>query len=165
MNAGDGRFVRFDLTSAAQGASNRRCPHPFGTPRRIAHAAAYRARRGVSRAQRGSRVDETSSVLFAGHDQRAVILEGKFYNGNFFLVIPNLLLDSRSSLLVLACCCSFVVRTDPHLRPGPSESDVFLMGLPLIGGLIDSVIGILTGTVYGIAPQLPALLRSLGIPV
>jgi hypothetical protein len=39
------------------------------------------------------------------------------------------------------------------------------MGLPLIGGLIDSVIGILTGTVYGIAPQLPALLRSLGIPV
>jgi len=39
------------------------------------------------------------------------------------------------------------------------------MGLPLVGGLIDSVIGILTGTVFGIAPQLPALLRSLGIPV
>jgi hypothetical protein len=39
------------------------------------------------------------------------------------------------------------------------------MGLPLVGGLIDSVIGILTGTVFGIVPQLPALLRSLGVPV
>ncbi len=39
------------------------------------------------------------------------------------------------------------------------------MGLPIVGGLIDSVIGILTGTVFGIAPQIPALLRSLGIPV
>jgi hypothetical protein len=39
------------------------------------------------------------------------------------------------------------------------------MGLPIVGGLISSVIGILTGTVYGIAPQLPALLRSLGVPV
>ena len=39
------------------------------------------------------------------------------------------------------------------------------MGLPLVGGLIDSVIGILTGTIFGIAPQVPALLRSLGIPI
>ena len=39
------------------------------------------------------------------------------------------------------------------------------MGAPLVGGLIDSVIGILTGTVYGIAPQVAALLRSLGLPV
>jgi hypothetical protein len=39
------------------------------------------------------------------------------------------------------------------------------MGLPGIGGLIDSVIGILTGTVFGIAPQVAALLRSLGLPV
>jgi hypothetical protein len=39
-----------------------------------------------------------------------------------------------------------------------------LMGLPLVGGLLDSVIGILTGTVYGIAPQLGALLSSLGLP-
>jgi hypothetical protein len=38
------------------------------------------------------------------------------------------------------------------------------MGLPIVGGLIDSVIGILTGTVFGVAPQLAALLRSLGIP-
>jgi hypothetical protein len=36
------------------------------------------------------------------------------------------------------------------------------MGLPIVGGLLDSVIGILTGTVYGIAPQLAALLASLG---
>lgn len=41
---------------------------------------------------------------------------------------------------------------------------MFLMGLPIVGGLIDSVIGILTGTVYGIAPQLAALLHSLGVP-
>jgi len=39
------------------------------------------------------------------------------------------------------------------------------MGLPVVGGLIDSVVGILTGTVFGIAPQLGALLRSLGLPV
>jgi hypothetical protein len=39
------------------------------------------------------------------------------------------------------------------------------MGVPIAGGLIDSVVGILTGTVYGIAPQLAALLRSLGVPV
>jgi hypothetical protein len=39
------------------------------------------------------------------------------------------------------------------------------MGLPIVGGLIDSVIGILTGTVFGIAPQLAALPRSLGITV
>jgi hypothetical protein len=39
------------------------------------------------------------------------------------------------------------------------------MGLPIVGGLISSVIGILTGTAFGIAPQLGALLRSLGVPV
>ena len=39
------------------------------------------------------------------------------------------------------------------------------MGLTLVGGMIDSVIGILTGTVYGIAPQLGALLHSLGLPL
>ena len=39
------------------------------------------------------------------------------------------------------------------------------MGAPLVGGLIDSVIGILTGTVFGIAPQVGALLRGLGVPV
>ena len=38
------------------------------------------------------------------------------------------------------------------------------MGLPVLGGLIDSVIGIITGAVYGIAPQLGALLASLGLP-
>ena len=37
------------------------------------------------------------------------------------------------------------------------------MGLPIIGGLLDSIIGILTGTVNGIAPQVLALLASLGI--
>jgi hypothetical protein len=39
------------------------------------------------------------------------------------------------------------------------------MGLFIVGGFVDSVIGILTGTFYGIAPQVPALLRSVGIPV
>jgi hypothetical protein len=37
------------------------------------------------------------------------------------------------------------------------------MGLPIVGGLLDSVVGILTGTVYGIAPQVLALLSSLGL--
>jgi hypothetical protein len=45
-----------------------------------------------------------------------------------------------------------------------SESEVVLMGLPIVGGLLDSVVGILTGTVYGIAPQVLALLSSLGLP-
>jgi hypothetical protein len=39
------------------------------------------------------------------------------------------------------------------------------MGVPVLGGFIDSVIGILTGTFYGIAPQAGALLHSLGLPV
>jgi hypothetical protein len=30
--------------------------------------------------------------------------------------------------------------------------------------MVDSVIGIITGAVYGIAPQLVALVHSLGIP-
>ncbi|MEA2494427.1 MAG: hypothetical protein QOJ29_2338 [Thermoleophilaceae bacterium] len=38
------------------------------------------------------------------------------------------------------------------------------MGAPIVGGLIDSVIGIITGAVFGIAPQLAALLHSLGLP-
>jgi hypothetical protein len=38
------------------------------------------------------------------------------------------------------------------------------MGVPVLGGLIDSVIGIITGAVYGIAPQLLVLLHSLGLP-
>ena len=36
------------------------------------------------------------------------------------------------------------------------------MGLTLIGGFVDSVIGIVTGTIYGIVPQVLALLS--GIP-
>jgi hypothetical protein len=39
------------------------------------------------------------------------------------------------------------------------------MGLPVVGGLIDSVIGIVTGTVAGILPQLLALVSGLGLPV
>ena len=45
------------------------------------------------------------------------------------------------------------------------KKERYSMGLPIVGGLISSVVGILTGTAYGIAPQLPALLRSLGVPV
>jgi hypothetical protein len=37
--------------------------------------------------------------------------------------------------------------------------------VPVVGGLLGSVIGIITGTVYGIAPQVGALLHSLGFPV
>lgn len=35
------------------------------------------------------------------------------------------------------------------------------MGLPVVGGMVDSVIGILTGAVYGILPQAGALLGGL----
>ncbi|GAB2607724.1 hypothetical protein GCM10027168_45720 [Streptomyces capparidis] len=39
------------------------------------------------------------------------------------------------------------------------------MGLPVVGGMIDSVIGIVLGAVNGIAPQAGALARGLGLPV
>ena len=38
------------------------------------------------------------------------------------------------------------------------------MGLPVLGGFIDSIIGIITGAIAGIAPQLPGLLQALGVP-
>ena len=62
-------------------------------------------------------------------------------------------------------------------RPDPLHTEAFQafpssprkIGIPWVfpsvGGLIASVIVILTGTASGIAPQLPALLRSLGLPV
>jgi hypothetical protein len=57
-----------------------------------------------------------------------------------------------------------VVRAETQRPPvGPLKAKCFSWGLPIVGGLIDSVIGIRTGTVFGIAPQLAALLRSLGI--
>jgi hypothetical protein len=37
------------------------------------------------------------------------------------------------------------------------------MGFPILGGLLDSIIGILTGTVNAIAPQVLAMLHSLGL--
>ncbi len=37
------------------------------------------------------------------------------------------------------------------------------MGIPILGGLIDSVVGIVTGAVNGIAPQVLAILHSLGV--
>lgn len=39
------------------------------------------------------------------------------------------------------------------------------MGLPIVGGLVDSVVGIVAGTVYGVVPQLGALLGGLGLPL
>jgi hypothetical protein len=39
-----------------------------------------------------------------------------------------------------------------------------MLPVPIVGGLIDSVIGILVGAVHGIAPQVLALLASLGLP-
>jgi len=35
------------------------------------------------------------------------------------------------------------------------------MGVPVIGGLIDSVVGIITGTAYGIVGAASAVLHSL----
>lgn len=35
------------------------------------------------------------------------------------------------------------------------------MGVPIFGGLVDSVVGILTGTAYGIAGAAGAVLASL----
>lgn len=39
------------------------------------------------------------------------------------------------------------------------------MGVPIVGGLVDSVIGIVSGAVAGIAPQVLALVGGLGVPV
>jgi hypothetical protein len=40
-----------------------------------------------------------------------------------------------------------------------------LSSIPIVGGLLSSILGIVTGTVFGIAPQLGALLHSLGLPL
>ncbi len=50
------------------------------------------------------------------------------------------------------------------VRTSPQESDVNLMGVPILGGFIDSVIGIITGAINGIAPQPPGILQALGVP-
>ena len=55
-------------------------------------------------------------------------------------------------------------RTFLQLGGPQKEKCSMLPALPIVGGLVSSVIGILTGTVFGIAPQLGALLRSLGFP-
>ena len=68
---------------------------------------------------------------------------------------------SRTRLLVSVYCCTVGLRGRPRAsfyNSPPSES-VFLMGL------IDSVVGIISGAVFAIAPQLAALLASLGLPV
>lgn len=39
------------------------------------------------------------------------------------------------------------------------------MSVPILGGFVDSIIGIVTGALYGIAPQLGPLLRALGLPI
>jgi hypothetical protein len=36
-----------------------------------------------------------------------------------------------------------------------------LLGLPVVGGLLSSVVGIVTGTLYGILPQLGAFVPGL----
>jgi hypothetical protein len=63
----------------------------------------------------------------------------------------------------LVCCCRLLGqgRHGTSFNSAAPESDVFLMGAPIIGGLLDSVIGIITGTLYGILPQLGALLGPL----
>ena len=47
----------------------------------------------------------------------------------------------------------------PHLRKQRVSH-----GFPILGGFIDSVIGIITGAIAGIAPQIPGLLQALGVP-
>ena len=42
-----------------------------------------------------------------------------------------------------------------------SPEGVSIMGVPVIGGLIDSVVGILTGTVYGVAGAALAVVHSI----
>ncbi len=39
------------------------------------------------------------------------------------------------------------------------------MGVPIVGGMVDSVIGIVSGAGAGIVPQVLALVRGLGVPV
>jgi hypothetical protein len=66
-------------------------------------------------------------------------------------------------MLLLKGCHAGPRRSLPQLAP--PQREVFLMGLPSFGGQIDSVVGILTGTVFGIAPQRAALLPFRGVPV
>jgi hypothetical protein len=40
----------------------------------------------------------------------------------------------------------------------PPSKEYFIMGIVIVGGLIDSVVGIVTGTVFGIVGAVSALI-------
>jgi hypothetical protein len=68
--------------------------------------------------------------------------------------------------LVTSLVCAFVLAAQSTAGaatvPFPAVPST---GLPVIGGLIDSLVGIATGTAYGAAGAVLAVLRSLGLPV
>jgi hypothetical protein len=64
------------------------------------------------------------------------------------------------SAFVLAAQSPASAATVPPLPATPSFS-----GLPVVGGLLDSLVGIATGTYYGAADATFAVLNSLGLPI
>jgi hypothetical protein len=63
-----------------------------------------------------------------------------------------------SAFVLAAQSAAGAVVTVPPLPATPSFS-----GLPVVGGLLDSLVGIATGTYYGAADATFAVLNSLGI--
>jgi hypothetical protein len=52
----------------------------------------------------------------------------------------------------------------PGALPGAVTGAAPLPGLPIVGGLVDSVVGIITGTLYGISGAASAVLCPLASP-
>jgi hypothetical protein len=61
---------------------------------------------------------------------------------------------------VLAAQSAASALTVPPLPATPS-----LSGVPVFGGLLDSLVGIATGTYYGAADATVAVLNTLGLPI
>jgi hypothetical protein len=64
------------------------------------------------------------------------------------------------SAFVLAAQSAASAATVPALPATPS-----LGGVPVIGALLDSVVGIVTGAYYGAADATFAVLNTLGLPI
>jgi hypothetical protein len=69
------------------------------------------------------------------------------------LVRRSILVGSASVIALLAGQSVAGAETAPVASPGA--------GIPVFGGLVDSVVGIVTGTVYGIGGAASAVLASL----
>lgn len=71
----------------------------------------------------------------------------------------------RRSLLVAAAVGGLMLAGMPLVGAATLPAAPSPGGLPIVGALVDSVVGIVTGTTYGIGGAASAVLCPLGSPV